>query len=89
MLSSCAIAGGKWALQIGAAAILLGEKRWAFIRRLGEVCLAGSVVLVPYCFAAVRDWMGRTGFFILLLDAVALMIGLYWRAVLRSGLPRV
>lgn len=86
MMLSCAIAGGKWALQISAAFFLLGEKRWVFIWRLGEVCAGGSLVLVPYCFAAVQPWMGSTGFFLLLLAAVALMIMLYCRAVRRTGL---
>jgi hypothetical protein len=86
MLLSCSIAGGKWALQIGAALLLLREKRWVFIRRLGEVCLAGSVVLLPYCFAPVQEALGLNGFLASLIAAVVLMVGLYWRAVRCSEL---
>lgn len=69
--------------------LVLRNERWAFIRRLGAVCLAGSVVLLPYCFASMREMLGSSGFLASIIAAVALMIALYWRAVWRSGLhPR-
>ena len=88
MLLSCAIAGGKWALQIVAALFFLHTpQRWAFLRRIGWVCLAGSLMLLPLCIAPVQ--LARHGFLPLLLSSVLLMIALYYRAVRRSGLsPR-
>lgn len=89
MLLSCGIAGAKWAVQIVAALAFAGTVRWAYIRRLGWVCLAGSTVLLPFCFVPVRVALGTTGFFASLAVSVVLMIGLYWWAVRRSGLqPR-
>lgn len=87
MRLSCAIAGGKWALQIGAAFLFLGDGRWPFIRRISAVCLAGSLLLLPFCFPAVQRLLGHDGFLISLAACVLLMIALYCRAVQRSGIP--
>lgn len=87
MLLSCAIAGGKWALQLVAALLLLQlQQRWLFIRRLGVVCLAGSVMLLPFCFKPVQQLLGTKGFLLSLIISVLLMIGLYYRAVRYSNL---
>ncbi len=87
MLLSCAIAGAKWALQIGVAlAFLHADKRWPFLRRIGSVCLAGSCVLIPFCCPAVQRALGQEGFLGSLIFCVLLMIVLYYRSVRRSGL---
>ena len=87
MLLSCGIAGAKWALQVAAALLFIRKKCWQFIRRLGAVCLAGSLVLLPYCFTLVQEILREAGFVLSLAAAVVLMIALYWRAVRRTGLP--
>jgi len=82
MLWSCGIAGGKWMIQLVAAVVLLKEKKWDFIRRIGLVCLVGSFILLPFCFAASQNLADSTHFFIgSLIAAVCVMIYLYYRAV--------
>ncbi|GAA5119784.1 hypothetical protein JIN84_21275 [Luteolibacter yonseiensis] len=48
MILSGSIAGGKWAIQILLGWLLLGAKRWIYIRELGIACLIGSLVLIPF-----------------------------------------
>ena len=87
MLLSCSIAGGKWALQILAAFLLLpGALRWQFLRRIGAVCLCGSLILLPFCFTPVQQLLGESGFLYSLVASVLMMILLYYRAVRRSGI---
>jgi hypothetical protein len=87
MMLSCAVAGGKWGIQILAAVMLLGEeKRWAFLRRIGMVCLAGSVILLPFCFEVVQVYAGERGFLYSLAVCVLLMIGLYYLSVRWTGI---
>ena len=87
-LLSTGIAGAKWGLQITAAFFFLGAKKWEFIKNIGAVCMAGSIVLLPYIIAAAfgKD-LGSMFFVNSLLLAVFLMIGLYFLNVLRSKLP--
>jgi hypothetical protein len=87
-LMSTGIAGAKWALQIVAAFIFLGDRKWEFTKDLGATCLAGSTVLLPYAIAGtVSDNNGTMFFMNSLILAVVLMIGLYFLHIRRSGLP--
>jgi len=87
-LLSTGIAGAKWSLQIAAGYFFLGNKKWEFIKNIGAVCLAGSIVLLPYIIAAGLGKENGSMFFVYsLLLAVVLMIGLYFLNILRSGLP--
>ena len=87
-LLSTGIAGAKWGLQILAAFIFLGNKKWQFTHDLGATCLAGSTVLLPYAIAATVSDNNSSLFFInSLLLAVVLMIGLYFLHIRRSALP--
>lgn len=82
MILSGIIAGGKWAVQLIAALVLLREHRWVFIKNIGLVCLIGSAALFVYYFFPV-SW----GFSIIAISvgcSVVLMIGLYYRAVKKS-----
>ncbi len=86
MLWSCGIAGGKWMIQVAAAFLFLKKKKWDFIRNIGGVCLAGSIVLVPYSIAAFFHLAESATFFIgSLIVAVAAMIVLYHQAVKKTG----
>lgn len=85
MFLSCSIAGAKWAVQILAAFVFLSNRRWPFIRRISVVCLAGSLVLLPFCFPPVQRLLGLNGFLISLVACVLLMIALYYISVRRSG----
>lgn len=86
MILSCSIAGAKWTVQILAALILLDDQRWPFIRRIGATCMTGSVILLPFCFTAMREWAGLQGFLYSLLASVLVMIALYYINVRRSQL---
>ncbi|MEO7308053.1 MAG: hypothetical protein ABIR78_10475 [Ferruginibacter sp.] len=87
LLSTC-IAGAKWGLQIAAGYFFLGTKKWEFIKNIGIVCMAGSIVLLPYTIiAGLGKENGSIFFTYSLLLAVVLMIGLYFLNILRAGLP--
>ncbi len=89
MMLSCAIAGAKWAAQILAALLLLKEKRWAFLRRIGLACLAGSAMLGILAIVPVEVAAQGLFFIIGLLMCVGAMIVLYWLAVRKTGLSMV
>lgn len=48
MALSGAIAGGKWAIQLSLAWVLLGDQKWRYYREMGVICATGSMILVPY-----------------------------------------
>ncbi len=88
-LLSTGIAGAKWGLQIGAAYFFLSTKKWNFIKNTGFICLAGSVILLPYAIAANFAHVNGASFFVTsLLIAVAVMIILYFLNVQKLGLPK-
>jgi hypothetical protein len=77
-LLSCGIAGAKWAIQIAAAVLLLGDKKWLFIKNIGQACFWGSVILLPYAVAARLGGYNGNYFFVgSLVFSVASMIVLY------------
>lgn len=84
MTLSGGIAGAKWAVQIVAALILLKEERWLFIKRIGLVALLGSVALIIY-YVIPYSW-GFATLVISVAFSVLVMIGLYYRAVKKSGI---
>ena len=85
-LLSCAIAGGKWGLQLLAAFIFLGGKKWDFIKNIAFTCLVGSVILLPYAILSVCFAINNASFFIgSLMVAVAVMILLYALSVQNAG----
>jgi hypothetical protein len=82
MLLSCGIAGGKWMVQLIAGFILLHEKRWEFIRRIGFTCFIGSFILLPYCLSSVMKFNDSSEFFLAsLIFSVVTMILIYYRSV--------
>ena len=85
MLLSTCIAGGKWGIQILAAALLLSNKKWEFLKNIGFVCFLGSCMLIPYIIFGSLHWSNSSEFFIgSLLVAVMVMIVLYYKAVINS-----
>jgi hypothetical protein len=87
MIFSTSIAGGKWALQIVLAFFVLNEKKWEFVKNIGFVCFAGSCLLIPYIFLSWMKIEDSMQFFTAsLAAAVILMIILYRRAVLKTGI---
>lgn len=88
-LLSTGIAGAKWGLQIIAAYFFLAEKKWDFLKNMGATCLVGSVILVPYAFAASFTTLKDPLFFTAsLIIAVLLMIVLYFLNVRKLALPK-
>lgn len=82
---SGSIAGGKWGLQILLALIFLKEKKWAFIYGISTVCLVGSVILLPYCFAFILNLPDSSAFFVgSLVAAVLTMLALYYQIVRKN-----
>lgn len=86
MFLSSAIAGGKWAIQIVAALLLLSDCKWGFIRNISRVCFAGSCLLLPYVWLKNTPGMqGATYFIGSLAVSVAAMVALYYYAVKSAG----
>ena len=82
MLLSTAVAGGKWAIQIIASLAFLGNNRWAFIKEIGQVCLVGSCILIPYIALSTFHITNSPKLFVgSLALAVVVMIFFYYRAV--------
>jgi hypothetical protein len=87
MLLSCTIAGAKWSMQICAAFLFLKEKKWDFIKRIGFTCFVGSCILLPYClFSLIREI--DKGFLFSLITAVAVMIAMYYKAVVQTSISK-
>ena len=88
-LLSTGIAGAKWSLQIGAAYFFLSGKKWDFLKNMGATCLVGSVILLPYAFAASYTKLNDPLFFIAsLIIAVLVMLILYFFNVQKLALPK-
>jgi hypothetical protein len=87
MVLSCAIAGGKWAIQILAALLLLKEKRWVFIRNIAFTCFIGSCVLLPFCITSIRNLLPQNGFLLSLIASVCTMLIFYYNSVRSAGIP--
>jgi threonine/homoserine efflux transporter RhtA len=88
-LLSTGIAGAKWGLQIVAAYFFLSQKKWDFLKNMGATCLVGSVILVPYAFAASFTPLNDPLIFIAsLIIAVLVMITLYFLNVQKLALPK-
>lgn len=86
MILSGSIAGAKWGIQIVAALILLREKQWFFIKRLGFVCFIGSAILFVYYIFNLLP-LGRFSPFVLSIGlSVLTMIVMYYQAVKKTGL---
>lgn len=83
MVLSCAIASGKWGIQIAAALFFLNEKKWEFIRQIGFVCFVGSCILIPYCvFVFIKQLY--VSFAFSLIFSVLVMIIMYYKAVVKT-----
>jgi hypothetical protein len=86
MILSAVIAGGKWGVQVLLALLCLKDKKWVFIKNIGWVCLAGSLVLIPYILLSNLQISNDPGFFVgSLIAAVLLMIYCYFKAVKASA----
>lgn len=86
---SVSIAGAKWGIQILVALMLLGEKKWIFIKDIGLTCFIGSLILLPYTiFSAAFSINGKDFFIGSLLVAVAAMILMYAISVRHSRLNK-
>ncbi len=88
MLLSCTIAGGKWCIQIVAALLLLKNKKWEFIYRIGLTCFIGSCLLLPYCFIKYFRNIDNA-FLISIIIAVATMIIMYYYDVVKTNISKV
>lgn len=89
LLLSTFVAGGKWGIQIILALLLLGNRKFAFIRNIGFVCFIGSCILTPYILFSYWGIADGANFFIgSLATSVLVMILLYYRAVKKSVVPR-
>jgi hypothetical protein len=86
MLLSGSIAGAKWGVQILAALIFLGKKKFEFIRRISFVCFIGSIVLLSYYLMAYLPISNANQFLFALGLSVAVMLFLYFKAVIKSRL---
>lgn len=87
MLLSTAVAGGKWGIQVVAGYLLLREKKWLFLKSIGRVCFAGSVILLPYVLLSILHIADGASFFVGSLAASVLtMIYAYYRAVRKTGI---
>lgn len=88
MLLSSSIAGGKWAIQIILALLFLKDKSLPFLRKIGFVCLLGSLILTPFIISAYFQIAnGGEFFFGSLIVAVVIMILAYYHAVQDLHLP--
>lgn len=88
MLLSTFIAGGKWGIQIILGLLFLKKKADPFLRKIGFVCLIGSLILVPFIISALAKWSNSgTFFFFSLVAAVVVMIFAYYRSVRQLQLP--
>jgi Na+/melibiose symporter-like transporter len=62
--------------------LFLKDKALAFLRKIGFVCLIGSLILVPFIVSALAKWSDRGEFFFAsLVAAVLAMIFAYYRSV--------
>lgn len=86
MLLSGAIAGGKWAIQITLAVVFLKHKKFEFIRKIGEVCAIGSLVLLTFYGVDYLSFTHEYKFIIPIMLAVLVMIILYLRAVISTNI---
>jgi hypothetical protein len=87
LVLSTAVAGGKWAVQIGLGWFFLKEKAPLFLRNIGFVCLVGSIALVPYILCGSLDVAEGPQFFVgSLVASVAAMIYLYYKAIRNTGI---
>jgi hypothetical protein len=87
MLLSCGIAGGKWMIQLLAGFMILHEKRWEFMRRIGFTCFIGSMILLPYCLSSVMKLNDSPEFFLAsLIFSVAAMVLIYYWSVKKCGI---
>lgn len=86
MFLSTSIAGGKWAVQI-LLAFLLIPNPWAFVKEIGFVCFIGSCLLVPYIALSVLNLSDAPALFIVsLVLAVLVMIYLYFKGMTKLKL---
>lgn len=88
MMLSGGIAAANWVIQIIAAILFLGKEKWIFIRRLGGICLVGTLLLFTYNLMNFLPLPlgGFTQFIFAIGIAVAVMTVLYYRAVKKSNL---
>ena len=84
---SAGIAGAKWAIQLSAAFLVLGKKKWDFINRISMTCFTGSLILLPFIFGSLFFNINNDDFFFgSLLVSVAVMIVIYALSVRNAGL---
>jgi len=86
MLLSAWIAGAKWGIQLLAAFFFMGRKKYEFMRRMGFVCMIGSVMLVAVFLLSRFSIPIYLQFIIPLIASVIIMLILYYRAVKQTGL---
>ena len=87
MLLSSFIAGGKWGIQIILALVFLKEDAFLFLRKIGFVCLLGSLILLPFILSAYFQFAnGGEFFFGSLIVAVVMMILAYYHSVIAMEL---
>lgn len=82
------IAGTKWGLQLCAAYLFLGRKKFEFMKRIGWVCLIGSILLIAIHLLATTAIADKSLFIFTLLWSVVVMTMLYYRAVRLTGISK-
>lgn len=86
MLLSTAVAGGKWGIQVLLAILFLKDLKWPFLNNIAFVCFVGSCILMPYVVFRCLGLWGATYYFTgSLVVSVLVMIAMYYRAVMKSG----
>jgi hypothetical protein len=87
MLLSTAVAGGKWGIQVLLAILFLKKSKWPFLENIAFVCFVGSCILMPYVgFRCLGLWEASYYFTGSLVVSVLVMIAMYYRAVMKSGI---
>jgi hypothetical protein len=86
LLLSGAIAGTKWGIQLLAAFLFLGRKRFEFMRRIGLVCFIGSLLLLSTYALAYFHSSNTQQFICALFLSIITMISLYYRAIMQTGI---
>ena len=87
-MTSCGIAGIKWAIQIIFALVFLQGKKWNFIRNIGFTAFLGSLLLVPFSVSSFFGINVDSVFFVCsLIVSVLVMVFSYLISVKKSNVP--
>ena len=80
MLLSGGVAGGKWAIQLLLATLLLGDKRWLYFKEMGFISAIGSTMLMLFLLGS-RDTGSFISSLVFSVMVMATMVILRLRAI--------